>query len=75
MLYITVIITGRVGDALSSHPTFLCREGGTSDEEWQQLYGRCSGNEIYHILLKDSKFFGEYDGKSFTYASFHAHRK
>jgi len=39
------------------------------------LYGRCSGNEIYHIRLADSRFFGEYEGKSFTYASFHAHRK
>lgn len=39
------------------------------------MYGRCSGNEIYHIRLSDSRFFGEYEGKSFTYASFHAHRK
>ena len=39
------------------------------------MYGRCSGNEVYHIRLCDSKFFGEYDGKSFTYASFHAHKK
>ena len=55
----------------------LCyfREGQTSSEEWQRLYGHCSGNEIYHIRLGDSKFFGEYRGKSFTYASFHAHRK
>ncbi|KAK3602530.1 hypothetical protein CHS0354_003782 [Potamilus streckersoni] len=51
------------------------QEGQTSHEEWQRLYGRCSGNEIYHITLGDSKFFGEYKGKSFTYASFHAHRK
>lgn len=51
------------------------REGQTSREEWHRLYGRCSGNEIYHIRLGDSRFFGEYEGKSFTYASFHAHRK
>lgn len=51
------------------------REGQTSPEEWHRLYGRCSGNEIYHILLGDSRFFGEYEGKSFTYASFHSHRK
>ncbi|KAL5011495.1 hypothetical protein ScPMuIL_010046 [Solemya velum] len=51
------------------------QEGQTSSEEWQRLYGRCSGNEIYHISLEDSMFFGEYEGKSFTYASFHAHRK
>lgn len=51
------------------------REGQQSQEEWHRLYGRCSGNEIYHIVLGDSRFFGEYEGKSFTYASFHSHRK
>lgn len=53
----------------------ICREGQTSSENWMRLYGKCSGNEIYHIRLGDSQFFGEYKGKSFTYASFHAHRK
>lgn len=43
--------------------------------EWKRLYGKCSANEIYHIRLSDSRFFGEYQGKSFTYASFHSHRK
>ncbi|XP_047197189.1 potassium channel subfamily T member 1 isoform X12 [Hippoglossus stenolepis] len=51
------------------------QEGQLSPENWQKMYGRCSGNEVYHIRLCDSKFFGEYDGKSFTYASFHAHKK
>uniref|UniRef100_A0A8C6UHW3 Si:dkey-21e5.1 n=1 Tax=Neogobius melanostomus TaxID=47308 RepID=A0A8C6UHW3_9GOBI len=51
------------------------QEGQMSPEQWQRTYGRCSGNEVYHIVLGDSKFFGEYDGKSFTYASFHAHKK
>lgn len=51
------------------------REGQKSSEPWHQLYGRHSGNEIYHIRLGDSKFFAEYEGKSFTYASFHVHRK
>ncbi|CAN7994306.1 unnamed protein product, partial [Ixodes hexagonus] len=51
------------------------QEGQTSAEEWHRLYGKCSGNEIYHIRLGDSRFFGEYEGKSFTYASFHSHRK
>lgn len=50
-------------------------EGQASSEEWMRLYGKCSGNEIYHIRLVDSRFFGEYKDKSFTYASFHAHRK
>lgn len=43
--------------------------------EWKKLYGKCSANEIYHIRLADSRFFAEYQGKSFTYASFHSHRK
>ncbi|XP_076343529.1 potassium channel subfamily T member 2-like isoform X2 [Tachypleus tridentatus] len=51
------------------------KEGQTSDEDWHRLYGKCSGNEIYHIRLSESRFFGEYEGKSFTYASFHSHRK
>lgn len=51
------------------------REGQQSPEQWQRMYGCCSGNEVYHIRLCDSKFFGEYSGKSFTYASFHAHKK
>ncbi|XP_038589929.1 potassium channel subfamily T member 1 isoform X4 [Micropterus salmoides] len=51
------------------------REGQQSPEQWQRMYGCCSGNEVYHIRLSDSKFFGEYNGKSFTYASFHAHKK
>ncbi|KAL4689919.1 hypothetical protein H8959_012710 [Pygathrix nigripes] len=31
--------------------------------------------EVYHIRMGDSKFFREYEGKSFTYAAFHAHKK
>ncbi|XP_006497959.1 potassium channel subfamily T member 1 isoform X27 [Mus musculus] len=51
------------------------REGQESPEQWQRTYGRCSGNEVYHIRMGDSKFFREYEGKSFTYAAFHAHKK
>ncbi|XP_066548344.1 potassium channel subfamily T member 2 [Amia ocellicauda] len=51
------------------------QEGQQSQEQWQKMYGRCSGNEIYHIVLEHSVFFAEYEGKSFTYASFHAHKK
>ncbi|XP_022094586.1 potassium channel subfamily T member 1-like isoform X4 [Acanthaster planci] len=51
------------------------QEGSDSSSQWQRTYGRCSGNEVYHIKLGDSRFFGEYEGKSFTYASFHAHKK
>ncbi|KAB0396147.1 hypothetical protein E2I00_019938, partial [Balaenoptera physalus] len=51
------------------------KEGQQSPEQWQKMYGRCSGNEVYHIVLEESTFFAEYEGKSFTYASFHAHKK
>ncbi|XP_066235998.1 potassium channel subfamily T member 2 isoform X5 [Saccopteryx leptura] len=51
------------------------QEGQQSPEQWQKTYGRCSGNEVYHITLEESTFFAEYEGKSFTYASFHAHKK
>ncbi|KAG9279041.1 potassium channel subfamily T member 2-like [Astyanax mexicanus] len=54
----------------------LNREGGAnSAEQWQRTYRRCSANEVHHIRLEESKFFGEYQGKSFTFASFHAHKK
>ncbi|KHN80504.1 Potassium channel subfamily T member 2 [Toxocara canis] len=49
-------------------------EGQKSTEPWHKVYGFHSGNEIYDIKVGDSKFFGEFIGKSFTYASFHAHR-
>ncbi|XP_028937117.1 potassium channel subfamily T member 2 isoform X5 [Ornithorhynchus anatinus] len=51
------------------------QEGQQSPEQWQKVYGRCSGNEVYHIIMEESTFFAEYEGKSFTYASFHAHKK
>ncbi|KAK3524587.1 hypothetical protein QTP70_029901 [Hemibagrus guttatus] len=50
------------------------QEGQQSPEEWQRMYGRCSGNEVYHIRLSDSMFFREFEKKSFTYAAFHAHK-
>uniref|UniRef100_A0A8C5BML6 Potassium sodium-activated channel subfamily T member 2b n=1 Tax=Gadus morhua TaxID=8049 RepID=A0A8C5BML6_GADMO len=48
---------------------------GCSADQWQRTYRRCSANEVHHIRLEESKFFGEYQGKSFTFASFHAHKK
>uniref|UniRef100_A0A4W5RQ24 Potassium sodium-activated channel subfamily T member 2b n=1 Tax=Hucho hucho TaxID=62062 RepID=A0A4W5RQ24_9TELE len=52
------------------------QEGGAcSADQWQRTYRRCSANEVHHICLEESKFFGEYQGKSFTFASFHAHKK
>ncbi|KAE8742121.1 hypothetical protein FOCC_FOCC012328 [Frankliniella occidentalis] len=78
MMSNTSIWSCRVWMSASLPLTAVCpvsREGQTSPEDWHRLYGRCSGNEIYHIVLQDSRFFGEYEGKSFTYASFHSHRK
>ncbi|GMT31709.1 hypothetical protein PFISCL1PPCAC_23006, partial [Pristionchus fissidentatus] len=49
-------------------------EGQKSTEPWHKVYGFHSGNEIYDILVEESKFFGDYVGNTFTYASFHAHR-
>ncbi|XP_076000172.1 potassium channel subfamily T member 2 [Genypterus blacodes] len=52
------------------------QEGGAcSPDQWHRTYRRCSANEVHHIRLEESKFFGEYQGKSFTFASFHAHKK
>lgn len=52
------------------------REGGVcSADQWHRTYRHCSANEVHHIRLEESKFFGEYQGKSFTFASFHAHKK
>ncbi|XP_039543616.1 potassium channel subfamily T member 2 isoform X2 [Pimephales promelas] len=54
----------------------LNREGAAgSVDQWQRTYRRCAANEVHHIRLEESKFFGEYQGKSFTFASFHAHKK
>lgn len=71
----------RVSDNINASQTnYQEQNESSSDEddvgpEWKRLYGKCSQNEIYHIRLSDSRFFGEYQGKSFTYASFHSHRK
>ncbi|XP_053573873.1 potassium channel subfamily T member 2-like [Bombina bombina] len=51
------------------------QDSPSSPDQWQKTYSHCSANEVYHIRLSDSKFFGEYEGKSFTYSSFHAHKK
>ncbi|XP_067309243.1 potassium channel subfamily T member 2 [Pseudorasbora parva] len=50
-------------------------EGQHSPEDWHRIYGKCSGNEVYNIILKESIFFSDYEGKSFPYASFNAYNK
>ncbi|XP_057190889.1 potassium channel subfamily T member 2 [Triplophysa rosa] len=50
-------------------------EGEHSPDDWHTIYDKCSGNEVYNIVLKDSVFFSEYEGMSFPCASFHAYQK
>ncbi|XP_052249840.1 potassium channel subfamily T member 1-like [Dreissena polymorpha] len=50
-------------------------EADMATDQWQQTYGRHSGNEIYHIQLGRSMFFSPYEGKSFTEASADAHQR
>ncbi|GAB1600252.1 potassium channel subfamily T member 1 [Argonauta hians] len=49
--------------------------GKDAPERWQKLYGRHSGNELFHISLENSLFFSHYIGKSFTEASTEAHKR
>ncbi|CAG5121404.1 unnamed protein product, partial [Candidula unifasciata] len=50
-------------------------EGMMASEPWQQVYGRHSGNEIYHIQLQKSVFFSQYEGETFPRASADAHHR
>ena len=43
--------------------------------EWKRIVGRSAGNEIYHVVAEESKFFGEYIGYRFAHASQLAHAK
>ncbi|XP_048729069.2 potassium channel subfamily T member 1-like isoform X2 [Ostrea edulis] len=49
--------------------------GEVGMETWQHVYGRHSGNEVYHIQLSKSVFFQKYEGQSFTNASADAHKR
>ncbi|XP_026067135.1 potassium channel subfamily T member 2-like isoform X2 [Carassius auratus] len=78
---ITLLIHSSRGQTASSE-AFKQRAGAFqplnsagSVDQWQRTYRRCAANEVHHIRLEESKFFGEYQGKSFTFASFHAHKK
>ena len=51
------------------------RLGEVGLETWQHVYGRHSGNEVYHIQLSKSVFFQKYEGQSFTNASADAHKR
>ncbi|GFR84571.1 potassium channel subfamily T member 1 [Elysia marginata] len=55
--------------------TSFGHEGILASEPWQQVYGRHSGNEIYHIQLQKSVFFSHYVGETFPKASADAHRR
>ncbi|KAL5015533.1 hypothetical protein ScPMuIL_009803, partial [Solemya velum] len=41
---------------------------------WQQIYGRHSSNEVYHVQVNRSQIFQNYKNKSFTEASAEAHK-
>ncbi|XP_063407374.1 potassium channel subfamily T member 2-like isoform X1 [Mytilus trossulus] len=50
-------------------------EGDLASEPWQQVYGKHSGNEIYHIQLCYSKIFNQFENRKFTEASVEVHEK
>ena len=39
------------------------------------MYGKCAGNEIYDIVLGESKMFSPFRNKTFTHTAFHVHKK
>ncbi|CAF1476005.1 unnamed protein product, partial [Didymodactylos carnosus] len=57
------------------HRSLRGREGQDAKESWQKLYGRLSGNQIYSIKVKHSKFFSSYVGRPFVQVSLNCHRK
>lgn len=54
---------------------YVYRGSQHSTDDWHTIYDKCSGNEVYNIILKDSIFFSEYEGMSFPCASFLAYQK
>ena len=42
---------------------------------WHKLYGSCSGNEIYSVVLGDSRVFRTFAGKNFLFTSVMSRRK
>uniref|UniRef100_A0A914CMS7 Uncharacterized protein n=2 Tax=Acrobeloides nanus TaxID=290746 RepID=A0A914CMS7_9BILA len=50
-------------------------EGETSSEEWHKTYGFHSGNEVYDTISHKSRIFQNFIGKTFPYASYHAHKE
>ncbi|MBN3324495.1 KCNT2 protein, partial [Atractosteus spatula] len=50
------------------------QEGQQSPEQWQKMYGKCSGNEVYHIVLEQSIFFSEYEGILYVYCRYWLYR-
>nr|XP_039272908.1 potassium channel subfamily T member 2-like isoform X1 [Styela clava] len=51
------------------------QEGNALKAEWKQHFGKSAGNEIYHVIAEESKFFGEFIGYRFAHASQLAHAK
>jgi hypothetical protein len=42
---------------------------------WHELYGSCSGNEIYSVVVGESRVFRTFAGKNFLFTSVIARRK
>lgn len=51
------------------------REELNFKSSWQETYSKLAGNEIHSIVAEGSKFFQEFIGQSFSYASYLAHTK
>ncbi len=57
-----------------SNEIFL-RVKPNNETGWQNLYAHMARNEIHAIIAENSKFFQEFIGKPFTYASYAVHQK
>lgn len=55
--------------------TFSQNKDNNGIEKWQEAYFKLAGNEIHSITVENSKFFQEFIGKSFSHASYIAHKK
>ncbi|XP_062514893.1 potassium channel subfamily T member 2-like isoform X2 [Corticium candelabrum] len=50
-------------------------KAGSRAIPWHKLYGSCSGNEIYSVVLGDSRVFRTFAGKNFLFTSVMSRRK
>ncbi|GAB6031496.1 hypothetical protein CHUAL_009270 [Chamberlinius hualienensis] len=50
------------------------QEGQDCKEPWLKLYGKCSGNELYHITAGKSKIFSPFVGTCFSKTAIQCHQ-